>query len=309
MRPPRDFRLIPLLLLAAAGLLAVKVLGLVLAGGDVSAEAEASASNRTISSEAVTVVAAAVPTTVPTAPPVRPRSLRMQDLFNLLDITGASESGKPGGAATKSEGTEKAKSEGAEKAKTEGASSKAAPADPTPNPGGTVIPVEEHPVSPAERAILEHLQQRRQELETRAREIEIRDNLLKEAEGRLQSRASELRDLEARINTATQKKDEADVARLKGLVVMYENMKPKDAAKIFDRLDMKILVELVTQINPRRMSDIMAQMQPDMAERLTAELAARGTGSDKGVAIENLPKIEGKPGTAGNGTEANPNGT
>ena len=56
---------------------------------------------------------------------------------------------------------------------------------------------------------------------------------------------------------------------------MYENMKAKDAAKIFDRLDIKVLVEVASQIKPRRMSDILAQMTPEAAERLTVELAAR----------------------------------
>ena len=56
---------------------------------------------------------------------------------------------------------------------------------------------------------------------------------------------------------------------------MYENMKPKDAAKIFDRLDIRVLIEVANQINPRRMSDILAQMSPEAAERLTVELANR----------------------------------
>jgi flagellar motility protein MotE (MotC chaperone) len=70
-------------------------------------------------------------------------------------------------------------------------------------------------------------------------------------------------------------------------------MKAKDAAKIFDRLDLKILVEVATLINPRRMSDILAQMQPDMAQQLTVELAARSPAKN---APAELPKIEGKPG-------------
>ncbi len=56
---------------------------------------------------------------------------------------------------------------------------------------------------------------------------------------------------------------------------MYENMKSKDAARILDRLDMKILVDVATQINPRKMSEILAQMTPEAAERLTVELARR----------------------------------
>ena len=76
---------------------------------------------------------------------------------------------------------------------------------------------------------------------------------------------------------------------------MYETMKPKDAAKIFDRLDIRVLLEVASQINPRRMSEILAQMSPEAAERLTVEIAdprPRPTGR---VNPANLPKIDGKP--------------
>ena len=101
--------------------------------------------------------------------------------------------------------------------------------------------------------------------------------------------------MEARVNAAMGKRDKAEAERFKSLVTMYENMKAKDAAKIFDRLDMKILVEVATQINPRRMSDILAQMSPEAAERLTVELANRASGAESAESPTNLPKIEGKP--------------
>jgi flagellar motility protein MotE (MotC chaperone) len=69
-------------------------------------------------------------------------------------------------------------------------------------------------------------------------------------------------------------------------------MKPKDAAKVFDRLEMSVLIEIASQIAPRKMSDIMGLMQPEAAERLTVELARRA-GGDNNKAAE-LPKIEGK---------------
>ncbi len=115
----------------------------------------------------------------------------------------------------------------------------------------------------------------------RARELEVRESLLKAAEKRLETRAVELKELEARASGALQRRDEAEAARFKSLVTVYENMKARDAARIFDRLDMKILVEVTNQINPRRMSDIMAQMTPEAAERLTVELANRATAGDK----------------------------
>jgi len=162
---------------------------------------------------------------------------------------------------------------------------------------GTVIPTDGPPLpSGAERAILDRLQERRQQLDTRARELDIREGLIAAAEKRVEARLAELKEVEAQIATATEKKDEAEAGRFKGLVTMYENMKPRDAAKIFDRLEITVLLEMAAQINPRRMADILAQMSADTAERLTVELANRARAVAKGGGAD-LPKIEGRPTT------------
>src|SRR5437763_3494553 len=104
------------------------------------------------------------------------------------------------------------------------------PADPwtePPKPDGVVVyPEQTQQVSPSERAILERLQARRQEIETRAREIDIRESLLKSAEKRIESKVEELKATEARITTATGQKAETEAARMKGLITTYEGMKP-----------------------------------------------------------------------------------
>jgi flagellar motility protein MotE (MotC chaperone) len=167
-------------------------------------------------------------------------------------------------------------------------------AAPEVKPDGAVLyPEQGQPVSPSERAILERLQARRQELEARAREIDIRESLLKAAEKRVESRVEELKAVEARVASATTQKNDADAARFKGIVTMYESMKPKDAARVFDRLDMSVLFEIASQIAPRKMSDILGLMAPEAAERLTIEMAKRA-GSDKSASDADLPKIEGK---------------
>jgi flagellar motility protein MotE (MotC chaperone) len=68
-------------------------------------------------------------------------------------------------------------------------------------------------------------------------------------------------------------------------------MKPRDAAKIFDRLEVPVLLEVASRINPRRIADILALMAPE-TQRLTtrAQAAAKGGTGD-------LPKIEGRPTT------------
>jgi flagellar motility protein MotE (MotC chaperone) len=161
-------------------------------------------------------------------------------------------------------------------------------------PDGVVVyPDQNQPVSASERAILERLQSRRQELEARAREVDIRESLLKSAEKRIESKVEELKAVESRITTATGQKAETDAARFKGIITMYEGMKPKDAAKVFDRLEMSVLFEIASQIAPRKMSDILGLMAPEAAERLTIEMARRA-GPDKSGAVAELPKIEGK---------------
>ena len=169
------------------------------------------------------------------------------------------------------------------------------PAAEAPKPDGVVVFPDQNPqsVSPSERAILERLQARRQELEQRAREIEIRESLLKSAEKRIEGRVEEAKATEAKISTATGQKAEQDAARFKSIITMYEGMKPKDAAKVFDRLEMSVLYDIASQIAPRKMSDILGLMQPEAAERLTVELARRA-GTDKSTSTAELPKIEGK---------------
>jgi len=148
-------------------------------------------------------------------------------------------------------------------------------------------------VSASERAILERLQARRQEIEARAREIDIRESLLKAAEKRAEGRVEELKAIESRITGAAAQKADDEAQRFKGIITMYEGMKPKDAAKVFDRLEMPVLFEIASQIAPRKMADILGLMSPEVAERLTVEMARRA-GSDKSGAAADLPKIEGK---------------
>jgi flagellar motility protein MotE (MotC chaperone) len=198
---------------------------------------------------------------------------------------GAEKSEKPKGEESAAAGKE--------------AAGKDAPAkeskEPPPSPNGAVVPMNATPgPSAAERAILERLQERRHELEKRARELDIREGLIAEAEKRVDSKLTEIKEGQAQLAIAVQKKDEAEAARFKGLVTMYETMKPRDAAKIFDRLEVGVLLQVASQINPRNMSEILALMSPDRAEQLTVELANRAQASPKN-AVAGLPKIEGRP--------------
>jgi flagellar motility protein MotE (MotC chaperone) len=309
----RSLRLVPLVVAAAASLFVFKTLGLITAGkyslGSAQpAYAQAASAVETPPSRGKgdrQGLGADRPTD---APATATRKSWMQEVFDYPEYTGTVET-KPadkGAPAvppdSKAAPAQTKPAPGDAKAapadtKPKPGDAKAATADPKARPGGAPAAFDgDHPSpSAGERAVLESLNQRRQELEARARELDVRESLLAATEKRVEARLAEIKETEARINATGQKKDDAEAARFKGLVSMYENMKAKDAAKIFDRLDLRILVELTAQINPRRMSDILGQMSPEVAERLTSEIAARAGAVEKGPPAAELPKIEGRP--------------
>jgi flagellar motility protein MotE (MotC chaperone) len=152
------------------------------------------------------------------------------------------------------------------------------------------------PVSPAERALLERLGERRQEIDARMRELEMRERLLDTAEKKLDSRVGDLKEQETKASGGPGAKPAGEEAKaIKNLVIMYEAMKPKDAARVFDRLGLDVLVPVVQQMNPRKMSEVLAVMAPDRAEKLTVALAtmARNGGAERVAADASaLPSTE-----------------
>jgi len=156
------------------------------------------------------------------------------------------------------------------------------------------------PVAPSrsEEAILDRLGQRRHELQQRNQDIELRERLLEQAEQRLEARLQEMRDRDEPSGGAAAK--EAAQAGLKNLVLMYETMRPKEAARVFDRLGLDILVPVVLEMNPRKMAEVLAVMSPEAAERLTVALARRAQGipvsgqarTGSGMPTSELPAID-----------------
>ncbi|MEE4011772.1 hypothetical protein V1T76_06915 [Roseibium sp. FZY0029] len=153
------------------------------------------------------------------------------------------------------------------------------PPPPPPPPGGGA----DQPVLPdsleiggsaAERAVLESLGRRRETLQEHEGQLDLREKLLQATEERIQKRVNELKKLEERIEAAVGQKQEKEESEIAGLVTMYESMKPKDAARIFNRLSLPVLLKVVRQMKPRKMADILGKMDPEAAERLTVAIAS-----------------------------------
>lgn len=129
-------------------------------------------------------------------------------------------------------------------------------------------------LTPAEIEILMRLAERRDELAAKSRELEAREGLLRAAELRIERRVAELEDLRGVIEERIKVFDEQQEKKLGSLVKIYENMKPKDAARIFEELEMNTLLEVAERMKERKLAPVMAQMNPERAREVTVELRA-----------------------------------
>ncbi|HBK04427.1 MAG TPA: hypothetical protein DDZ81_01045 [Acetobacteraceae bacterium] len=145
-------------------------------------------------------------------------------------------------------------------------------------PPAPAVPEGPPPVSESERALLQDLRQRRKELDARADAVKARESLLAAAEQKLASRVNELRTLQKKLEGLDAEQKQKEETGWQGLVKLYEAMKPKDAATIFNDLQMPVLLQVIDRMKDAKAAAVMAAMNPDKARDVTAELAQMRTG-------------------------------
>jgi flagellar motility protein MotE (MotC chaperone) len=149
----------------------------------------------------------------------------------------------------------------------------AAPAPAVPTSGTPAPPAAPTPEAAAERAVLEQLRARRAEIEAREQAAIQREVIVAAAERRLSQRIEELSALQARLEAMERERSQREETGLRGLVRLYEGMRPRDAAAIFDELEMPVLLPIVDRMREARAAPVVAAMRPERARALTAELA------------------------------------
>lgn len=123
--------------------------------------------------------------------------------------------------------------------------------------------------------LLQQLAVRREAIETREREIAMREGLLKAAESRIDKKVQEMKLLQTTVAKLIETYSEQQAAKMASLVKIYENMKPKDAARIFEELDMDTLLLVAERMKERSLAPIMANMDPGKARDITVDLSRR----------------------------------
>ena len=130
------------------------------------------------------------------------------------------------------------------------------------------MPADPFSMTDEEIDLLQALAERRRELDLRAHELEQREILLRAVEQRIEEKAGGLRALLKQQENQTED-------QYTSLVKIYESMKPKDAARIFEEMDLAVLMPVVERMKERKTAPILAKMSPVKATAITTQLAQR----------------------------------
>lgn len=130
-------------------------------------------------------------------------------------------------------------------------------------------------VSPTEIRMLEDLLGRRTLLDKWERDIDMREKLLAATELRIDDKINELKAITDNIQGLIDQFNTREDEKITSLVKIYETMKPKDAARIFNELEIKILIEVLSRMREAKAALILAKMSSSRAKIVTSELAVR----------------------------------
>jgi flagellar motility protein MotE (MotC chaperone) len=124
----------------------------------------------------------------------------------------------------------------------------------------------------SELKILQELAERREALDIKAKEIDKRAIQLRVAENEIDKKIKQLKEYEQKLNELINKYSQKEQENVEALVKLYASMKPKDAARIFNTMDVDISVAILRGMKPSSSSAILSQMDAQKAQTITAEL-------------------------------------
>jgi flagellar motility protein MotE (MotC chaperone) len=123
--------------------------------------------------------------------------------------------------------------------------------------------------------VRQKLSARRATLDRRAQDMAQQEVVLKAAEQRVDEKLAKLKSMETEIGGLVDQKEKEGDDRLKSLVKIYETMKPREAARIFEELETPAVLDVLGQMKESKAAPILASMDPAKAKTITAALIAR----------------------------------
>lgn len=111
-----------------------------------------------------------------------------------------------------------------------------------------------------------------QELGKRKEELDRREQAIHEMEAKIDQRVKDLAALESSIKTMLDQAQQMKDEKLKHLIDVYTNMKPKQAGEVLETLDENIAVKILAGMKGRQAGEVLTGVSAKKAARLSEML-------------------------------------
>ena len=124
-------------------------------------------------------------------------------------------------------------------------------------------------------ALLESIQDRQAQLDAREKRLNDREQVLRVARLKLDEQLQALVDAEEKLEATMALADEAAEKDIARLTSVYENMKPKDAAEIFETMNVNFAAGFLMRMRPDAAAGIMTSLTSETAYSISVVMAGR----------------------------------
>jgi flagellar motility protein MotE (MotC chaperone) len=113
--------------------------------------------------------------------------------------------------------------------------------------------------------------------------------MLEAVQQQITTKVGEQQKLKSDIEKLTGGGQDAGSIKYRRLVKIYESMKPDEAARILEKMEGEVLLEVVTRMGERRLAPILAQMDPLKAQAITVAMAMQPDPTEEIGASQEVP--------------------
>lgn len=111
-----------------------------------------------------------------------------------------------------------------------------------------------------------------QNLRRRQEEVQRQEQTLRALENELDAKLNRLQELETRIQGMIEEADVLKDRKMKHLVDVYSNMKPREAARALEALEEPVAVKILSGMRGRNAGEVLSFVDAEKAARLTEAL-------------------------------------
>lgn len=123
--------------------------------------------------------------------------------------------------------------------------------------------------------LLASIEQRELELRRKEQQLREQEQHLLKMQKELENKMQELLAIQKEIQAYRNEREEAKLANVRSLAQIYASMKAKEAAKLLENMDEKLVVTIVSTMKSNEAAEIFAAMDSKKAAKISEALTQR----------------------------------